>query len=96
MGDFGMALFLAILTGNLAGFLIGRSSWYYTAARPMRRVADAARTGPATNVITALAVGMESCAAPLLVIVIAIGIAFNVRVCMALRLPPLECWQRLG
>jgi len=47
---------------------------YYTeyAFRPVKSIADASITGPATNVISGIAVGLESVALPIIVIVIAI------------------------
>jgi K(+)-stimulated pyrophosphate-energized sodium pump len=74
---FGWGIFFAILVGNVAGVLIGRASWYYTSSRPVFKIANASRTGPATNVITGMAVGMESCATPLLIIALGILVAFE-------------------
>jgi K(+)-stimulated pyrophosphate-energized sodium pump len=47
---------------------------YYTEAkyRPVKEIAEASQTGPATNIIAGIAVGMECTAAPVVVISVAI------------------------
>lgn len=61
----------ALAAGAIGGGLIGLITEYYTAARPIRLVAEASLTGAGTNVIRGLAVGMESVAIPMIIVVIA-------------------------
>jgi len=73
-----MGPFWALLAGTVSGILIGLITEYYTAMGPVRRIAQSSETGPATNIIAGLAVGMESCIAPVLLICAATWVSFDV------------------
>ncbi len=69
------SVFWAIASGCVVGIGIGRITEYYTSAEPVNRVANASKTGAATNIIQGMAVGLESCALPVLAICLSIFIA---------------------
>ena len=74
----GMNLFISAMVGLVATALIVIITEYYTATsyRPVKSVAAASETGHGTNVIQGLAVSMEGTAAPVVVIVIGIIVAY--------------------
>jgi K(+)-stimulated pyrophosphate-energized sodium pump len=67
----------AILSGMVAGVVIGYLTEIYTSGQPVQRIAESCQTGPATNIITGLAVGLESTALPVVAICAAIWVAFQ-------------------
>ena len=65
---FGLAsgIWIAVLAGAVGGIIIGLMTEYFTAGSPVRRIANASETGPATVMIRGLATGMQSVAVPVL------------------------------
>lgn len=72
-----LGVFWAVILGIVTGMLIGAITEYYTARGPVIRIAKASQTGPATNIITGLAVGLESVTLPVFCIGMAILLAYN-------------------
>lgn len=72
----GFKIWLAMMFGSVCGIAIGLITEYYTSGKPIRIIAKNSETGAATNVITGLAVGMESVALPVITISIAIILAY--------------------
>ena len=71
--------FLAGLIGILTSVAFVYITQYYTAFnRPVREIAEASRTGAATNIISGLAVGLENTAMPIIVISVALWTSFQV------------------
>ena len=66
--------FWAIVFGLVVGTLIGQITEVYTSSdyKHVKKIADQSETGPATTIISGLAVGMESTAVPVLLICVGI------------------------
>jgi K(+)-stimulated pyrophosphate-energized sodium pump len=56
----------SVISGAVGGVAIGLITEYYTGGSPVRKIAKSGETGPATVMITGLAVGMESVVLPVL------------------------------
>ena len=71
--------FWAIISGLVAGIVIGLATEYYTAYdyTPTKRVSEASQTGAATVVISGIATGMMSTLIPVIAICITILVAFE-------------------
>jgi K(+)-stimulated pyrophosphate-energized sodium pump len=74
-----MSLFGSIIMGIVVTLAMFMITEYYTATefKPVRDTAKAATTGAGTNIITGLAIGMESTVLPTIVILVAIIISFK-------------------
>lgn len=74
-----LGVFVATIAGLIAGVLIGRITEYYTSARygPVKEIARSSLTGTATNIISGFSTGMISTAWPVIVVVVAILLAYR-------------------
>ena len=68
-----------VLFGVVSGVVIGKITEYYTGKDkpPAQHIAEQSETGPATNIIAGLGVGMMSCGYPVLVICVAIFFSYQ-------------------
>jgi len=65
-----IGIFGAVVSGLVAGVLIGITTEYFTSAeyKPTQEIAAATQTGPATTIIRGIAVGMESTMLPIIIV----------------------------
>jgi K(+)-stimulated pyrophosphate-energized sodium pump len=73
-----LGLACSVITGLLAGIIIGQATEYYTSHsfQPTQKIASSGQTGPATVIISGIGVGMISTAIPVITIGIAIVVAY--------------------
>jgi len=71
--------FYAMLAGLIGGIIIGLSTEYFTSEKrkPAQSIANSAKTGPATVIIQGLQVGMISTIIPIISVVVAMIIAYE-------------------
>ncbi len=73
----GMCLFYSIVLGCISGVVIGLITEYYTSGKPIYKLAEASRSGAATNIIYGLSLGMESTVLPVIVLAGVILVAYQ-------------------
>ncbi|MDY5334081.1 MAG: sodium-translocating pyrophosphatase [Vescimonas sp.] len=71
-------LYVAILSGLVAGVLIGKATEYYTSDtyKPTQELSSKSQTGSATIIIGGLGLGMLSTAVPIIIVAVCILLAF--------------------
>ncbi len=77
LADEYLGVLIAMVAGLASGIIIGLLTEYYTSEhyKPVKDLADASRTGSATNIIAGLALGYKSTALPVIFICVAIFVA---------------------
>ena len=72
-------LSLSVISGLLAGVIIGKVTEYYTSHsyKPTQKLAESSQTGPATIIIGGVGLGMISTAIPVVTIAVAILLAYG-------------------
>ena len=73
-----LKLFIPVVAGLISGLIIGKVTEIYTSAdfKSVKVIANESETGPATNIISGLSVGMKSTVIPIILIVIAILVSY--------------------
>ena len=71
-------LSLSVISGLLAGVIIGKATEYYTSHsyKPTQQLAESSQTGPATVIINGIGLGMISTCIPVVTIVVAILLSY--------------------
>ncbi len=75
-----LKIWWAVVVGVVLGQAVSRITEYYTSTEtsPVREIADAARTGPATIILAGISTGLESSVTALIALVIAIGVDIGI------------------
>ena len=96
--DIDFKLFWVVVTGLVAGQVIGTATEYYTAYEfsPTKKLAEQAETGAGTLIIGGLGLGMFSTAIPLLTLVAAIWITFELAGLYGIALAAVGMLSTLG
>ncbi len=73
-----MWISLSVITGLVAGIVIGQATEYYTSHsyRPTQKIAESSETGAATVIISGIGMGMISTAIPVITVGVAIILSF--------------------
>ena len=73
---FGLAV--AVIGGLVVGWALGKTAEFYTSDHfgPVKRIADQARTGPATTILGGISAGMVSVAASVGLLVVGVAVAY--------------------
>ena len=80
LGKENIGFFFAILSGLVAGILIGLTTEYYTSDtyRPTQKLSGTALTGPATTIIGGLSLGMLSTVLPVIIVGVSVLVSYTV------------------
>ncbi len=87
---------LVITLGMIVGILIGSITEYYTAKKPIEKLASTATSGSAPLLINGMALGMESTAIPVILIGIATIVSFSLLGLFGIALAAVGMLSTLG
>ena len=80
LGQEYMGLYFAVLSGLVAGILIGVVTEYFTSDtyKPTKKLSNTSETGPATIIIGGLSLGMKSTVFPVLIVAVSVLVSYFV------------------
>ncbi len=78
LGKANLGLYVAIVSGLIAGVLIGQSTEFFTSDtyKPTKKLAATSETGSATIIIGGLGLGMKSTSVPIVIIAISVLVSY--------------------